>query len=268
MTCSDVDRILPDIVDGVPIESSIDFEVLSHLKTCPACSELLADLKLIASEARSLSDSEEPPSRVWVRIAAELRAEGLIRDNAADYNRPVLVSPPRRWKALWLVPVAAMILAISTYELLPRFASHSSPQSAHQSQQQAAPQVAQQQSASSSTNSQPAHQEKSSPQVAEQGPKPIAPHTSRQPVAETPVEQAEVSAPPSSDDQRFLNEVSTRMPGMRMTYENQLQTVNNEIRETQAYINLHPGDIEARQHLLEVYQQKVMLYQMALDRIQ
>ena len=55
---------------------------------------------------------------------------------------------------------------------------------------------------------------------------------------------------------------------MRATYENQLRAVNTEIRETQAYVNRYPGDMDARQHLLEVYQQKAMLYQMALDRIQ
>lgn len=55
---------------------------------------------------------------------------------------------------------------------------------------------------------------------------------------------------------------------MRATYANQLQAVNNEIRETKAYLNQYPGDLDARQHLLEVYQQKALLYQMALDRIQ
>ena len=77
-----------------------------------------------------------------------------------------------------------------------------------------------------------------------------------------------VSPPASHEDQRFLSEVSERAPGMRSTYENQLRAVNAEILETQAYIKNHPGDMEARQHLMEVYQQKAMLYQMALDHIQ
>jgi len=55
---------------------------------------------------------------------------------------------------------------------------------------------------------------------------------------------------------------------MRATYANQLLAVNNEIRETKAYLGRYPGDVDARQHLLEVYEQKAMLYQMALDRIQ
>jgi len=55
---------------------------------------------------------------------------------------------------------------------------------------------------------------------------------------------------------------------MRATYADQLQAVNSEIRETKAYLSRYPSDMDARQHLLDVYQQKAMLYQIALDRIQ
>src|ERR1039457_6302432 len=116
MTCSDVDRILPEIIDGGPIEGAQDFEFQSHLRTCPDCSELVSDLKLIASESRQLSDTEEPPSRVWVRIASELRAEGLIRDPELPRAR-VAVAPTRqrRWDAWWFAPVAIVILAAGSY---------------------------------------------------------------------------------------------------------------------------------------------------------
>ena len=79
---------------------------------------------------------------------------------------------------------------------------------------------------------------------------------------------AEVSAPPNAEDEEFLSEVSERAPSMRTTYEKQLRAVNGEIRETQEYIKRYPGDADARQHLMEAYQQKALLYQMALDRIQ
>ena len=78
----------------------------------------------------------------------------------------------------------------------------------------------------------------------------------------------EISAPPAEQDQQFLSEVSEGAPAMRTTYEKQLQAINDEIAETQEYIKTHPGDLDARQHLMETYQQKAMLYQMALDRIQ
>jgi hypothetical protein len=77
-----------------------------------------------------------------------------------------------------------------------------------------------------------------------------------------------VEPEPSAEDQQFLSVVSTRAPSMRATYENQLKAVNAHIREVQAYLDRNPGDAEARQHLMDAYQQKALLYQIALDRIQ
>lgn len=245
MNCSDVDRILPDIIEGVPIEGAQDFEFQSHLRTCPDCSELVSDLKLIAGESRQLSNSDEPPARVWVRIAAELRAEGLIRDAELPEAR-VVIAPtrPRRWDAVWFAPVAILILAAGSYLMHHRTTSTVPPQSANQSPpQQPAAQVAQQ-------------------------PDSTAPAQSAAAQGSQPTERAENSPPASGDDVQFLREVSERAPGMRSNYENQLQAVNHEIQETEAYIREHPADGDARQHLMEVMQQKAMLYQMALDRIQ
>jgi len=247
MTCSDVDRILPDILEGSPvhgtrIDGDQDLEFQSHLRSCPACAELVADLKLIASEARTLANAEEPPPRVWVRIAAELRDEGLIREPEVPPARPVVVAPSRRrWNPFWLAPVAVAILAAGSY-----FLSHKStaPIARQAVRQSVAPQA---QGAVDESSTLPA-----TPSVR--------PRQS--------TEEAEISAPVSTDDQQFLSEVSSRAPTMRATYENQLHAVNVEIEETQAYINRNPGDIDARQHLMDVYQQKAMLYQMALDRIQ
>jgi hypothetical protein len=55
---------------------------------------------------------------------------------------------------------------------------------------------------------------------------------------------------------------------MRATYEGQLQAVNAQIREVQAYLDQNPEDADARQHLMDAYQEKALLYQIALDRIQ
>ena len=79
MTCLEVERALPELLDGAP-DGAIQTDFEAHLKSCPDCSDLVSDLKLISSEARQLAATEEPAPRVWVRIAAELRAEGLIRD--------------------------------------------------------------------------------------------------------------------------------------------------------------------------------------------
>ena len=240
MTCSDVDRILPDIIDGTAIEGTQDHEFQSHLRICPDCSELVSDLKLIASESRQLSNCDEPPSRVWVRIAAELRAEGLIRD--PELPRPRVVTEPvrqRSWGPLWFVPIAMLLLVVGSYLMHHKQIS---------SFTQTATQAPQQRQAAEPDNivaSQPSGQSRSDSS-----------------------QLAAVSGPPSADDQQFLSQVSTLSPAVRVNYENQLEAVNHEIQETQRYIDEHPGDGDARQHLMEVFQQKTMLYQMALDRIQ
>jgi hypothetical protein len=289
MKCSDVDRILPDIVDGVPIEGSQHLDVQSHLRACADCSELVSDLKMIATEARHLSDSEsdEPPARVWVRIAAELRAEGLIRE--PELTRPVLVpARPRGWNPFWLAPIAAAIVAAGSYMLIHRPAQTAAPAVAQQAashQTQVSETPSQPPTAQPSTAQEPSAQQ----QARVQSTRPPRVQTSSRQSAASEVakntaapdiqpsgpaanddsaEQAELAHPSSAEDNQFLSEVSQRAPTMRATYANQLQAVNDEIRETKAYLNRYPGDMDARQHLLDVYQQKAMLYQIALDRIQ
>jgi len=271
MKCSDVERILPDIMDG---GGDAEFEL--HLQSCPACSELVADLKLIVSEAHELGDSAEPPARVWVGIANQLRAEGIIRDPEAVPARPVLVpTTTRRWNAWWLAPVGAAILAAGSYQLTHQKKLPAAPQAAQQPVAQ--PATAPPQAAQATANEQvarPSEPTQSAPngdqaQVAQHRTSPSTrPAAEKTEVARNSKVGAEVSAPPNAEDEEFLSEVSERAPSMRTTYENQLRAVNAEIRETQEYIKRYPGDADARQHLMEAYQQKALLYQMALDRIQ
>ncbi len=267
MTCSDVQQVLPDIIDG-----NGDGEFQLHLKSCPACSELVADLKLIADEARELAESDEPPARVWVQIANQLRAEGIIHEPQAVPARPMLVpGAVRRWNVWWLAPVAVAILAAGSYQLTRKQTPSGGPTVARQEMAQ--------QTARSTTNPQPTELAKQpSPPVASAAKRPelaqsralppTRPGAENPKMADNEKVKTEISPPASAEDQEFLSEVSEHAPTMRSTYENQLRAVNAEIRETQEYMKGHPGDMDAHQHLLEVYQQKAMLYQMALDRIQ
>lgn len=256
MTCSDVERILPEFLDGAP-EGAFPQDFETHIQSCPACSDLVSDLKLIASEARQLAADEEPAPRVWVRIAAELRAEGLIREPESMPARPVLVPAyaRRRWNAWWLAPVAAAVLAAGSYTV-----SH-----------KAAPPVAQLQVPATQATT-PALVVASTPVKPAVSP---APATSAAPLqlaqntaTKKPAVKRNVEAASDPEDQQFLSVVSTLSPSMRVTYGNQLQALNADIRETQAYVNQNPGDVDARQHLMDAYQQKALLYQIALDRIQ
>jgi negative regulator of sigma E activity len=238
MNCVEAQEVLPEIIDGSP-----NTEFQTHLKSCPICSELVSDLQLIASEARHLADADQPADRVWVRIAAELRAEGLIREPEAVPARPVLVpNAGRSWNAWWLVPVAAALLAAGAYVIKPK----PSPQVANSpviNTPQPAPQVAQEQ-----------------PSVASQ------PAAGKNPPVVLPFPQEMANS--DQNDQQFLDEMSRQVPMMRATYENQLRTVNSYIRDAEAYSRQNPWDEDAQRQVMDAHQQKSMLYQMALDHVQ
>lgn len=261
MTCSEVQRVLPEFLDDAPdVAIHTDFE--AHLKSCPDCSDLVSDLKLISSEARQLATSEEPAPRVWARIAADLRAEGLIREPGS--TGPILVptSPGGRWSVWWLVPVAAALVAAGSYVVNHRPAQQVAKQQAPPSPVTSTPVTSpapEMPPAASHLAPAPAPQ-----QLAEKSAKPTDNIGTSAGSAIAPAVEPE----PSAEDQQFLSAVSTLAPSTRATYESQLQAVNADIRESQAYLDQNPGDPDARQHLMDAYQQKALLYQIALDRIQ
>src|SRR5579864_2419027 len=52
-----------------------------HAGECAACRGLAADLELIRATARELAiPPQEAPARVWANVSAQLRAEGIIRE--------------------------------------------------------------------------------------------------------------------------------------------------------------------------------------------
>jgi hypothetical protein len=260
MKCSDFQRVLPELLDSVR-DGAVQPDFETHLESCADCSDLVSDLEFITREARQLEATEEPAPRVWVRIAAELRAEGLIREpepaRSFTAGRPVLVptSSRRRWSALWLAPVAAALLAAGSYVI-----SHKATPTVAKQEAPTVPGTSRAPVASPAAQIPPAARPANAPR---RGPVQVA-----QSAAPADTLRPEIEPESSADDQQFLSAVSTRAPSMRATYENQLQAVNADIRETQAYVDRNPGDTDARQHLMDAYEQKALLYQIALDRIQ
>jgi hypothetical protein len=216
MNCTEFQEILPEV-----FEAGRTAEQAAHLKSCPRCSGLLADLDLIAREARQLQELAEPSPRVWNSIEIELRREGVIHEAQGG---PTLVAPrARTWNlGAWLAPVAALALVafgIGVYQrgLL-------SPQSPPQLTATAPVQI-------------------SNPQSAK-------------------------SQPPnnSNEDQQLLAAVASRSPAMRAQYASNLQNVNAYIRDAEESAQADPNDEEAQQIVMDAYEQRAAVYEMALDR--
>jgi hypothetical protein len=86
--------------------------------------------------------------------------------------------------------------------------------------------------------------------------------------ARSVVERAPVIAAFSAEDQKFLTAIAFRSPTLRAKYERGLRDVNAYIRDAQQSALSDPNDEEAQRYLMSAYDQKAMLYQMALDRFQ
>jgi hypothetical protein len=72
----------------------------------------------------------------------------------------------------------------------------------------------------------------------------------------------------SEEDQKFLTAVAFRTPALREKYERGLRDVNAYIRDAKLSAQDNPNDEEVQRYLMNAYDQKAMLYQMAIDRSQ
>jgi hypothetical protein len=230
---------------------------------------LVSELRTISREARQLVENDEPSPLLWLRIAAQLRSEGLIRDQepespVRERSEPRLVQTRPRWSLSWLIPVAAMLLVgtyVAKHQPVPLLSERKAPAVALPSTSTPTPVPP---LSPSGTTPSGTTTTASAPPVGQADKTATATASAELDQKRRDLEEAA----PSSDDEQFLSVVSTRAPSMKATYEKQLQAVNADIRETQAYVDQNPGDADARQHLMEAYQQKALLYRIALDRIQ
>jgi hypothetical protein len=68
-----------DLNLGAYLEGEARPEVATHALECRACGGLLADMKLIISEAPMVL-LEDPPARLWANVRATLEQEGIFRE--------------------------------------------------------------------------------------------------------------------------------------------------------------------------------------------
>jgi len=214
MTCDEFQRVLPEL------EGSRNLEQQQHVRSCPTCAELLADLTAIVDQARLLGDVHEPSPEVWNSIQTALRNEGLIRQPLPQLvQRPLPshsnFSSAPRWRFAWLVPLAAAALFGSVL---------------------------------------------------------LTVHRRVTPVADRPVAHPVVAAlgpenqNTGADDVQLLNIVSAQAPALRASYESDLKAVDAYIRDAEFSAHKDPNDEIAQQYLMNAYEQRAMIYEMAMER--
>jgi hypothetical protein len=94
----------------------------------------------------------------------------------------------------------------------------------------------------------------------------LLPHKSAQVAVIAPQSAPQVDNSSGLNDEDLIQEVADNPPAMRSQYEENLKRVNASIRDAQAMVNENPNDPDARHLLMNAYQQKSLLFEMAMDR--
>ncbi|MGC1450046.1 MAG: anti-sigma factor [Candidatus Sulfotelmatobacter sp.] len=68
------------------------------------------------------------------------------------------------------------------------------------------------------------------------------------------------------NDDDLLQEVAQLSPAMKAQYADNLRHVNEYIQDAKSIVASNPNDEEARRSLMEAYQEKAMLFELAMDR--
>jgi len=83
----------------------------------------------------------------------------------------------------------------------------------------------------------------------------------------------DTAAVPASDlavaglnDDDLLLEIAQQSPAIKAQYADNLPRVNQYIQDAKSVVAANPNDDEARRSLMEAYQQKAMLFELAMDR--
>ena len=93
-------------------------------------------------------------------------------------------------------------------------------------------------------------------------------HSPAEPVARdiAPVTEPSDAAIAGLNDADLLQEVAQLTPAMQAQYADNLRHVNEYIQDAKGVVAANPNDEEARRSLMEAYQEKAMLFDLAMDR--
>lgn len=95
---------------------------------------------------------------------------------------------------------------------------------------------------------------------------PSTPLASNRPPVAAVVSDVSDAAIAGLNDDDLMQEVSGQSPALRAQYTANLQSVNEYIQDAKNNLAAFPNDEEARRSLLEAYQEKAMLFELAMDR--
>lgn len=208
MNCQQFQEVLPYIIErGGSVEEE------EHLRTCPACAELVQELKYIAQQAKLLLPMYDPNPRVWSGIEHALHREGLLQEGRMSrpgHEMTYFPTQAKSWTPLGWAMALATLLAFSV--VLVNYHSHL-------------------------------------------------------PAAQLAAQNSTTQAAPfDGDDQRLILQVSKQEPAVRRAYEDSLREANAYIEDAQQAVRRDPDDEAANEQLLQAYQQKETLYEMAVAR--
>lgn len=210
------------------VEDGSSVEQSAHLRSCPECAALLRELNLIVASAAGLRASDEPSPRVWNSIEIALRQEGFIRPQATNHGNNN--HRPSVLPGFSSRWEWARWLVPAAAVLLVVVGVH--------------------QWRASSTN------------LASTNP------ATQVATVTAPVAAQHTANPSGLNDDDLLQEVAQNSPAMQSEYEENLRRVNAYISDEQNIVNESPNDEDARRSLMDAYQQKSMLFEMAMDHPQ
>jgi hypothetical protein len=90
--------------------------------------------------------------------------------------------------------------------------------------------------------------------------------TSERAFLDSPANKVLPAEATEADDNAVIGEVQKRSPSLASVYSASLHDVNTYIHDAKLAVDQDPNDADAREDLLQAYQQKNMLYDMALER--
>ncbi len=207
MTCVELRESLAENENGSKLEQR------AHLRDCPECAALVADLLVIACAAGELRAAHEPSPRVWNSIEIALRQEGLIRPQRSGHSLLPSFDSPWGW-ARWLAPAAALLLITAGI-------------------------------------------------YVRQHSQTVATDNEIRTVVSAPVSDAMIAG---LNDDDLLQGIAQQSPALQEQFTDNLRQVNEYIEDAKHTVDADPNDEEARRSLMDAYQEKAMLFQLALDR--